>query len=52
MKDYKEMYYKVFNAVTDIINELKAVQQEAEELYISQNQLEETKLDIRMENVK
>jgi hypothetical protein len=48
MNDYKEMYYKVFNAVTDIIDELKAVQQEAEEMYISQCKSEEAHINFEI----
>ena len=35
MADYKSMYYKLFNAVTDAIEILKNVQAETEEMYIS-----------------
>lgn len=34
MPDYQEMYYKLFNRITDIIEELKEIQKQAEELYI------------------
>ena len=30
----KEMYFKLFNRITDMIEELKALQQEMEEAYI------------------
>lgn len=33
--DYKEMYFKLFNGISDIITELEKLQQEAEENYIS-----------------
>ena len=35
MDCYQEMYYKLFNKVTDVIGELKKVQQETEEIFIS-----------------
>ena len=34
--DYKEMYFKLFNKISDVINELTAAQQEVEEIYISE----------------
>ncbi len=34
MPDYEKMYFELFNGVTDIIEELKALQQKAEKLYI------------------
>ena len=36
MTDYKEMYFKLFNEVTDIIERLKEVQCEMEAQYIKQ----------------
>ena len=33
--DYKEMYFKLFNKISDVIDELTAIQQEVEEMYIS-----------------
>ena len=33
--DYKEMYFKLFSKISDVIDELTALQQEAEEMYIS-----------------
>lgn len=35
MNDYAELYYKLFNKVTDVIHELQLVQQQVEEAYIS-----------------
>jgi hypothetical protein len=29
------MYYKLFNTITDVINELQEVQKETEEMYLS-----------------
>lgn len=34
MADYQQMYFKLFNKVTDVIEELQQIQREAEELYI------------------
>ncbi len=30
MEDYKKMYYELFNKITDVIENLKKIQQEAE----------------------
>ena len=35
MEDYKKMYYELFNKITDVIENLKKIQQEAEEIYLS-----------------
>lgn len=35
MTDYKKLYFELFNKITDIIEELKAIQIRAEELFIS-----------------
>lgn len=43
MADYQKMYLKLFNKVTDVIEELQQVQRETEELYI---QGEETELTV------
>ena len=34
MADYKELYYQLFNRVTEVIEQLKEVQIEMEEMYI------------------
>lgn len=34
MADYQQMYLKLFNKLTDMIEELQQVQRETEELYI------------------
>ena len=34
MSDYKAMYYKLFNRVTDAITILQAAQQECEEIFM------------------
>ncbi len=41
--DYKEMYFTLFNKISDVIEELKKVQQETEELYISSSEYEDAK---------
>lgn len=41
--DYKEMYFTLFNKISDVIEELKKVQQETEEMYISSSEDEDTK---------
>ena len=33
MPDYKEMYFKLFNKITDVIEELKDIQLKMEEQY-------------------
>ena len=37
MEDYKKLYYELFNKITDIIEELEKIQQDAEERFISAN---------------
>ena len=38
MADYQKMYYELFNKVTDIIDNLKQIQREAEETFITSNE--------------
>lgn len=35
MEDYKEMYLKLFNKITEVIEELKKIQAETEEMYLN-----------------
>ena len=35
MPEYKDLYYKLFNRITDIIEELKEIQVQVEEMYIN-----------------
>ena len=35
MNDYEEMYKALFNKITDVIEELKEVQKQTEEMYIN-----------------
>jgi len=45
MADYKTMYIKLFNAVTNTINSLQAIQVETEEMFLSQVEPDITLLD-------
>ena len=40
MPNYRKMYYTLFNKITDIVEELQQVQQEAEELYLESSENE------------
>lgn len=44
MPDYKTMYYKLFNAVTDAVEILQQAQLEAEEIYINSSEKDEHKV--------
>ena len=35
MENYKKLYYELFNKITDIIEELKQIQLDAEEKFVS-----------------
>lgn len=35
MPDYKEMYFKLFNKMTDVISDLKEFQCKIEEMYVN-----------------
>ncbi len=35
MADYKDMYYALFNKLTDVIEELKEIQCQMEEMHLS-----------------
>lgn len=37
MTDYKDMYFLFLNRITDIIQDLQEIQQQAEEMYIVQD---------------
>ena len=43
MVDYKSMYYNLLNQLSDVIEELKKIQCNAEELYIKVNSDDENK---------
>ena len=34
MPDYEKLYYKLFNEITETIDKLKKVQEDAEEMYL------------------
>lgn len=36
MDDYRKMYCKLFDKITDVINQLQTVQMETEEIFLSQ----------------
>jgi hypothetical protein len=36
MTDYKDMYFLLLNKITDIIKDLQEVQQQAEDMYLAQ----------------
>lgn len=40
MTDYKEMYFFLFNKITDTIQDLQKMQQHVEEMYLSQENSE------------
>lgn len=40
MDEYQKMYTALFNKITDIIEELKEIQQQTEEMYIEHEQHE------------
>ena len=44
MPDYKRMYKKLFNAVTEAIEILQEAQVDTEELYIESSEIDDTKL--------
>ena len=51
MYDYEKMYYMLFNKITDIIEELKTVQIQTEELFINTDN-QSKKLNSHDENNK
>lgn len=40
MPDYKTMYAKLFNKITDVVEELQEIQREVEEMYIESGERE------------
>ncbi len=38
MVDYKELYFQLFNALTDILEKIKEVQEEAEEAHMKSSE--------------
>ena len=49
MADYKALYHKLYNRITDVIAELQQVQQEAETLYTEACDTEITMLESKNE---
>lgn len=48
MEEYKELYFKLFHKITDVISDLKSIQTEVEELLLSQeseHEAPQTRLD-------
>ena len=41
MADYKDMYYQLFNEVTDVIEKLKEIQRKMEELHAESDETAE-----------
>ena len=41
MADYKEMYYQLFNKLTDVIEELKEIQCKMEDMYTEESFVDE-----------
>lgn len=52
MPNYKEMYYVLFNKITDIIGDLQEIQQQAEEIYLDSPHTEIIVFDNHIENEK
>ncbi len=52
MTDYKTMYTKLFNKVTDIIEELQQAQQHTEEIYIQSSKTQNIEVDQKWEAEK
>ena len=46
MADYKTMYYKLFNKVSDVICDLQEIQQICEEMYIESEEENLTKFSL------
>lgn len=43
MENYKDMYFQLFNQITDVIEQLKEIQKKAEEMYINSNSEDDDK---------
>ena len=52
MPDYQKLYHKLFNAITDTIEDLKNIQREAEEEYINSFDKESTEAIIKLHTKK
>ena len=42
MQDYKEMYYKLFSKVADVVEDLKEFQCQMEEMYVNNDTSDES----------
>ena len=42
MEHQKDLYFHLFNKITDVINDLQEVQKQAEELYLSHEETQQT----------
>lgn len=42
MADYKQLYYMLFNKLTDLSEEIKRIQQDAEERFLQMDEEENT----------
>lgn len=40
MPNYKEMYFELFNKITDVIIDLQEVQKKTEEMYLNSEELQ------------
>ncbi|MBQ6849812.1 MAG: hypothetical protein IJN77_02100 [Oscillospiraceae bacterium] len=47
MENYKDLYYLLFNRVTDIIRQLKSIQQVSEEMFITFTESDTESTDIQ-----
>lgn len=48
MQTYEKLYYHIFNRCTDIIEELKLIQQEVEEMYLQSTEGEDARENFRL----
>ena len=46
MDIYKELYFKLFNDVTELIEKAKKIQEEAEEMYIKSKEPKPVKISV------
>ncbi len=44
MPNYKKLYFKLFNAVTDAIEDLKQAQIDAEDAYLEDDEIDTSKI--------
>lgn len=46
MENYKKLYFYMFNHYTDLIEDMKKIQQQAEEMYLETLELEDPSADV------